>query len=135
MTKVIVGVIVGTLVLCFSLGIGGQVYLSTQNSPEKRQVFKENMWIWLGDNGVILSFLSFLAIIIFIIGMYVFIKHVPYWQQEIHTYGGKFYNTVDDIAAKLSNVSDNANVLMKTLPNTMIEAASVISMVPKKHKN
>jgi len=129
--KAVLGAVAGILALFLALGIGGQIYISKQESLENRKAFEDNVRFWLGDNGVIFSCMLFLLIVVLIIGIVVFIKHAPYWQQEIHTYGGKIHTTVDDTAAKLSKLSESANTLMKTLPETIIEAAAVVAQGSK----
>jgi ABC-type Fe3+ transport system permease subunit len=134
----VIATVVALSLVFLSIGIWGQWYITApSHTYEQRRAYEENVRFWLGDYGIVFSFLLFLLIVIMLIAIVVFIKHAPYWKREIHTYGAQIKSSVDEVIGKLSTVADSADKMMKELPDTLkeslVESATVVAKSIKKN--
>jgi hypothetical protein len=115
------------VLLCFLLlGITGQIYTSNQTEEGKKD-FRDNLHFWVGANGIFLSALLYTTLILFIIGLVLFIKQAPYLQSDFRKYGDSVITKVNDVSAKIVKLSDSADDLIKKIPEIIGNSLTVMS--------
>ena len=119
--------IIAGVLLCFLLlGITGQIYTSNQTEEGKKD-FRESLHFWVGANGIFLSALLYTTLILFIIGLVLFIKQAPYLQSDFRKYGDTVITKVNDVSAKIVKLSDSADDLIKKIPDIIRNSFTVMS--------